>query len=119
MNGTDWILHCVCSPTQRALASSPEGERKERAIKAEGAQKSKLNLIWFIGHSTCYKGRLSVPVPLHMAVSEYKIEMRGCWSQEMGVWFGRDVFRIDRLWHVRAKAAVSTRLVSGALMSSV
>lgn len=101
------------------------GERRGRKepLKQKGLKKqTKLELVYRAQHcSTCYKGWLSVPVPvsLHMADSQYKIEMRGCWSQEMGVWFGRDVFRIGGLWRVRAKAAVSTRLGSGVLMSCV
>lgn len=99
------------------------GERRGRKepLKQKGLKKqTKLELVYRTQHcSTCYKGRLSVsvPVPLHMADSQYKIEMRGCWSQEMGVWFGRDVFCIGGLWRVRAKAAVSTQLRSGVLKS--
>lgn len=116
----------VCSSTQRALASSPDGGEsrgRKEPLKQKGVKKqTKLELVYRAQHcSACYKGRLSVPVPvpLHMADSQYKIEMRGCWSQEMGVWFGRDVFRIGGLWRVHVKAAVSTRLGSGVLMSCV
>lgn len=104
----------------RELLPQRERGRKE-PLKQKGLEKQTKPALVYRAQfcSTRYKGRLLVPVPLHMADSEYKIEMRGCWRQEMGVWFGRDVFCIGGLWHVRAEAAVSTQLVSGALMSSV
>lgn len=105
----------------RELWLFPQRERgRKEPLKQKGLKKqTKLELVYRAQYcSTRYKGLLSVPVPLHMADSEYKRD-KGCWRQEMGVWFGRDVFRSGGLWRVRAKAAVSTQLESGALMSSV
>ncbi len=74
VNGTDWILHCLLFDTELwLLPQRGREERKERDIKAEGAQKvNKLELVYRAQHcSTWYKGQLSVPVlvSLHMADS--------------------------------------------------
>ncbi len=71
-----WLDLALCLLFDTELWLLPQRgreERKERAIKAEGAQKvNKLELVYRAQHcSTWYKGQLSVPVlvSLHMADS--------------------------------------------------